>query len=63
MSSTTNGTIPSVRRTDTILRPDQARVLLRPFNPGDPERIACIVARIMAIPEDQLPALIGQIRS
>ncbi len=29
-----------VKRTSTILKPDQTRVLLRPFSPGGPERIA-----------------------
>ena len=42
----------------TILHPDQSRVLLRPFNPGSPERAARIIARIMAIPEEQVAALL-----
>jgi predicted GH43/DUF377 family glycosyl hydrolase len=50
-----------IKRTSTILRPDQARVLLRPFSPGSPERVAGIVARIMAIPEDQVGPLVDEI--
>ena len=29
-----------LKRTATMLRPDQSRVLLRPFSPGGPERIS-----------------------
>ena len=43
-----------LKRTATILSPDQSRVLLRPFSPGDPERVAGIIARIMAIPGRQV---------
>ena len=50
-----------VKRTATILKPDQSRVLLRPFNPGDPERVARIIARIMALPEDQVGPLLDEV--
>jgi len=50
-----------LKRTATILHPDQSRVLLRPFSPGGPERIAGIIARIMALPEEQVGQLLGQI--
>ena len=43
-----------LKRTATILSPDQSRVLLRPFSPGGPERVAGIVARIMALTEEQV---------
>ena len=43
-----------LKRTATLLQPDQSRVLLRPFNPGSPERAARIITRIMALPEDQV---------
>jgi hypothetical protein len=33
-----------VKRTTTILRPAQTRVLLRPFNPGDSQSTAAIEA-------------------
>ena len=48
-------------RSATILRPDQSRVLLRPFTPGGPERIARIVARIMAMPEDRVGAILDRV--
>ena len=50
-----------LKRTATILHPDQSRVLLRPFSPGGPERIAGIIARIMALTEEQVSQLLGQI--
>jgi predicted GH43/DUF377 family glycosyl hydrolase len=50
-----------VNRTATILRPDQSRVLLRPFVPGDWQRIRGIVARVMAIPDEQVAALLDGI--
>ncbi len=50
-----------LKRTTTILRPDQSRVLLRPFTPGDSERVGGIVDRIMLLPEDQVGALVDGI--
>jgi predicted GH43/DUF377 family glycosyl hydrolase len=50
-----------VNRTDTILKPDQSRVLLRPFSPGNSERVARIIARVMAIPEDGVGALLNEV--
>ncbi len=50
-----------VKRTATILKPDQSRVLLRPFNPGDPQRVGGIIGRIMSLPEDQVGALLDGI--
>ncbi len=48
-----------MNRTATILRPDQTRVLLRPFSPGGPERMAGIVARVLALPEDSVGEVLG----
>lgn len=50
-----------VTRASTILRPDQSRVLLRPFSPGDPERVSGIIARIMALPEERVGVLLNEI--
>jgi len=50
-----------VKRTATILKPDQSRVLLRPFNPGDPQRVGGIIGRIMSLPEDRVGALLDGI--
>jgi predicted GH43/DUF377 family glycosyl hydrolase len=50
-----------VKRTSTILKPDQSRVLLRPFSPGNPERVGRIVARIMLLPEDRVGPLLDEV--
>jgi predicted GH43/DUF377 family glycosyl hydrolase len=50
-----------VKRTTTILKPDQSRVLLRPFSPGDPHRVARIIARIMSLPEDRVGPLLDEV--
>ncbi len=52
---------PRVTRTSIILKPDQSRVLLRPFNPGGPERFAGIIARIMAFPEVEVGPLLEEV--
>jgi predicted GH43/DUF377 family glycosyl hydrolase len=50
-----------VKRTSTVLRPDQSRVLLRPFSPGDSDRVARVIARIMVLPEDRVGPLLDEI--
>ncbi len=50
-----------VKRTATILRPDQSRVLLRPFSPGDPQRAGRIIARIMSLPENRVGPLLDEV--
>src|ERR1044071_6390765 len=50
-----------LNRTTTVLRPDQSRVLLRPFSPGDTERLARIMERILAIPEDPVSPLLDEV--
>ena len=49
-----------VKRTATVLRPDQSRVLLRPFSPGGPERNREIISRIVSLPEDEVGPLLDQ---
>jgi predicted GH43/DUF377 family glycosyl hydrolase len=50
-----------ISRTTTVLKPDQSRVLLRPFNPGNSERASKIIARIISLPEDRVGALLEEI--
>ncbi len=50
-----------VRRTSTLLTPDQSRVLLRPFTPGDSKRIGSIIERVMSLPEDRVGVLLDGI--
>ncbi len=56
-----NANSPHVKRTATILKPDQSRVLLRPFSPEDPQRIGKIIARIMSLPEDRVGPLLDEV--
>ncbi len=51
----------AVKRTPPILKPDQSRVLLRPFFPGNPERIRGIIGRIMQIPEYRIAPLLAEV--
>src|SRR4030081_2071348 len=50
-----------VKRTVTVLRPDQSRVLLRPFSQGDRQRTSRIIARIMSLPEDRIGPLLDEV--
>jgi len=50
-----------VNRDSIILRPDQSRVLLRPFVPGGTQRIADIIQRVMALPENQVVEILHRI--
>src|SRR5580704_4974648 len=52
-----------LKRTTTVLKPDQSRVLLRPLTPGDSQRVAEILGRIMAIPEEQVGGILDEISS
>jgi hypothetical protein len=50
-----------LQRSTTILRPDQTRVLLRPFTPGDEHRIQAISARILAFGEEEVGRLLEEV--
>src|SRR6266571_8459782 len=50
-----------VSRDSTILRPDRSRVLLRPFSPGDSQRVGGIIARIMSLPEERVGPLLEEV--
>ena len=50
-----------IKRTPPILKPDQSRVLLRNFNPGDSERTGRIITRIMSIPDERVGRLLEEI--
>jgi len=52
-----------IKRTSTILKPDQKRVLLRPFSPGNSERVARILARVMSLPEESVGPLLDEVSS
>src|SRR6202140_20243 len=50
-----------VKRTTTILKPDQSRVLLRSFSLGEPQRDGRIIARIMSLPENRVGPLLDEV--
>jgi predicted GH43/DUF377 family glycosyl hydrolase len=50
-----------VTRTSTILQPDQSRVLMRPFHPGDATRVAGIVNRILSLSEGEAATLLEEV--
>lgn len=51
----------SLKRTNIVLKPDQTRVLLRPFRPGDSQRVAGIIDRIMSLSEEQVEMLLDEV--
>ncbi len=50
-----------LKRIATVLKPDQTRVLLRPFDPGDSQRTCGIIARIKEIPEHEVGRLLNEV--
>jgi predicted GH43/DUF377 family glycosyl hydrolase len=50
-----------VRRSGILIEPDASRVLIRPFSPGGPERVASIVSRIMALSEGAVEQQLSQL--
>jgi predicted GH43/DUF377 family glycosyl hydrolase len=50
-----------LQRSKTILSPDQSRVLLRPFSPGDSQRIDGIIKRIMSLSELEVAELLDEV--
>lgn len=52
-----------ITRTTIALRPDQSRVLLRPFAPGGARRAERIVARVLSLPESRVVALLDELLS
>jgi predicted GH43/DUF377 family glycosyl hydrolase len=50
-----------VSRKAIILKPDQSRVLLRPFNPGNSKRARGIIDRILSLPEDRVGLLLKEV--
>ncbi len=50
-----------VRRSGVIIEPDLRRVLLRPFTPGDSQRVVRIIERVMSLTEDQVSVLLDEV--
>lgn len=49
------------KRIGPTLAPDRSRVLIRPFNPSSDSIARRIVARVMALPEEQVAGLLNQL--
>jgi predicted GH43/DUF377 family glycosyl hydrolase len=52
-----------LKRTHIVLKPSNARVLFRPFEPADRHRATRIVARVMALPDDEVDRLLEAVLS
>jgi predicted GH43/DUF377 family glycosyl hydrolase len=52
---------PTVTRTDIFINPDRARVLIRPFTPASEQRIVKIIARLLALRDEEIEALLHQV--
>ncbi len=50
-----------VQRSSIALRPDPKRVLIRPFIPGNADRVRNIIARVMLFGEDEVLRLLEQV--
>jgi predicted GH43/DUF377 family glycosyl hydrolase len=53
----------TIHRCAVTLRADPARVLIRPFNPTSERRAKKICARVMALTEDEVSALLEQVEA
>lgn len=53
----------SIHRTGLTLRADAARVLVRPFNPTTEQRATKICARVLALAENEVSALLEQVEA
>ena len=52
-----------VTRTGVLLRPNNARVLYRPFEPTNPQRATRIIGRVMALGDHEVDALLAAVLS
>jgi predicted GH43/DUF377 family glycosyl hydrolase len=53
--------LPRVRRTGIVMRPNNSRVVIRPFELTNEGRIERIIARVMSLSEAEVDALIGDV--
>ena len=61
MIITQNPSSLHARRIGPVLKPDPARVLLRAFSPSSADIARRIVARVMALPEETVATLLGNV--
>jgi predicted GH43/DUF377 family glycosyl hydrolase len=61
-SSLANGrTSLTVRRTGIVMKPNNSRVVIRPFEPASDQRIERIIARIMSLRENEVERLLDDV--
>src|SRR5688572_4806396 len=51
-----------LRRHEIKLLPESARVILRPFIPGEVKRVSAIIERALALPENEVSGQLSAIR-
>jgi predicted GH43/DUF377 family glycosyl hydrolase len=51
----------TLKRSPIVINPNQSRVLLRPFTPGDSQRVGEIFSRIMLLSEERVGAILAVI--
>jgi predicted GH43/DUF377 family glycosyl hydrolase len=52
---------PLVRRTGIVLKPNNSRVVIRPFEPPSESRVERIIARVMSLSEPEVDALVDDL--
>src|SRR5215210_5812507 len=55
------GNAMELKRTDVLIKPNNARVLVRPFEFADSQRAFRIVARVMSLAEAEVDRLVGDL--
>lgn len=50
-----------VKRTGIVLKPNNHRVVIRPFEPTDPHRFERIIARVQSLSEAQVEEILGEV--
>ena len=51
----------NVKRTGIVLKPNNTRVLFRPFEPADQERTLKIIARVMSVGDAEVSRLLADV--
>ena len=50
-----------LKRTDVLIKPNNARVLVRPFEFADSQRALRIVARVMSLTDEEVDRLVSDL--
>jgi predicted GH43/DUF377 family glycosyl hydrolase len=60
-SPTTNNGASMVKRTGIVLKPNNNRVVIRPFEPTTPQRFERIIARVQSLSESQVEEMLAEV--